>query len=160
APPRYPEAMARRAALADQRLQREQQECQGKGELEAVLEPPLQRARELSLLHRVDVVAGELGDTERRPGGIEGDAARVDGDLLERLLVEARLHQLPGAILEPAARFAGHELALGGADADRVDLDAAIDGALGRLLHIALVVLAVGDEDDRLVAALAALEGG
>src|SRR5439155_21007930 len=64
----------------------------------------------------------------------------------------------PLAVLPGPAGIGRDELPLGGADADRVDLHAALLGALGRLLDVALVALAVGNEDERLVVSLPALE--
>src|SRR5262249_17793275 len=95
---------------------------------------------------------------ERGAGRMEVGAAGVGRDLPERLLVEPRLHDLTLPVLDEAALDAD-ELALRGPYADGVDPDTAVGGALGRLLHLALVVLAVRDEDERLVLPLPALEG-
>src|SRR5207302_607227 len=144
--------------LADERLDEQQHEADRQRDLEAVLEAPLEGRGELALLHRSDVVAVELAEPERGALGVQVDAARVACDLPERLLVEPRLHHLPLAVLHVPPGLGRHQLTLGGADADGIDLDAALLGALGRLLDVALVALAVGDEDECLVVALAALE--
>ena len=78
-----------------------------------MLEAALERARELALLHGRDVVAIELGQAERGVGRVQVGAAGVGRDLLQRGLVEPRLHDLAAAVLHEAALLERDQLALG-----------------------------------------------
>src|SRR6185312_12953681 len=104
-------------------------------------------------------VTVEIAEVERGAGRVQVRAPGVGRDLPQRLLVEPRLHDLAVAVLHIAAAFRGNQLAFTGPDPDGVDLHAALARVLRRLLDAALVILAVGDEDERLVLALTALEG-
>src|SRR4051812_32487698 len=134
-----PSATARDATITDERLGQQQQERERERDLEAVLPAALERARELALFHGGDVIAVELGEAERRAARVHVGAAGVDGDLLERLLVEARLHDLPAAVLhESAAALTRDQLALRGAETDREELHAAVRRLLDRVVDVAL----------------------
>ena len=150
---------AGRATLADERLDQQEQEGQRERDLVARVEAAFEGALELAFLERGDVVAVELRQAEPGAGGVQVDAAGIDRDALERRLVEPRLDHLALAILEEAPVLARDELALRCADADGEDVHAALLGARDRSVEIALVALAVGDQHDRLVVALASLEG-
>src|SRR5262245_5455311 len=155
--PAAPAATA--AALPEQRLGDEQQEGERQRQLVAQLEALLQRALELALVECGDVVAIELGQAQAGARGLEVYAAGLDGDALQGVAVEARLHHLPLAILQETALLARDEVALRRADPDREDADAALLRPGNGGIEIALVALAVGDQHDRLMARLAPLEG-
>src|SRR5262249_6100054 len=150
---------AARATLADQRLEHQEEEGDGEPQLAAQGEAALEAALHLALLERGDVIAVELRQAEPRTRGTQVDTAGVDRDALERRLVEPRLDHLAPAVLEEAARLARNQLAFRRPDADREDAHAPFLSARHRLVEVALVALAVGDEDDRLMVALASLEG-
>src|SRR5262249_22143463 len=157
APPPSPATGRTRAPLAHPGLDDQTDERQRERDLEAMLVALLERARELALLHAGDVVAVEVFQAEIRARRVQVHAAGVDGDLLERVRVEPRLHDLSLAILEIAAALDRDQLAFGRSDADGVDLHAALGRVLDGVFDLALVVLAVGDEDECLMAPLATL---
>src|SRR5262249_1771218 len=128
-------------------------------ELVAQVVATLEGTLELALFEGRDVVAVEPRQTEAGAGGAQVDAAGIDRDALERGLVEARLHDLSLAILEEAAGRSRNQLAFRRPDADGEDAHAALLGARDRRIQVALVALAGGDEEDRLILPLLALEG-
>ena len=68
--------------------------------------------------------------------------------LAAHILVEGGHHGVAGIVLQVRAVAHGDGCALGGTDAQDIDVDAALAGLLGSLFGSRLMVLAVGDDDD------------
>src|SRR5262249_56180098 len=123
-----------RAALRDERLDWQEQQRAGERNLEALFVAALERARHLAPLHGRDVVTEHLIETETRAEPLDVCSPRGQRDVLQRFIVEARLHDLPAAILDESALLERQQLSFRGTDADGEDLHPRILGALRRLL--------------------------
>ncbi len=171
-----------RAPGAEERQERRQHRRGDRGAAAALAEARLDEQQEERRQQQVPeglvVLADEarlgLGALEARQRGLDGldpevlriraqvAAARLVAELGQQILIEPRGDVLAVPILEVARRRLaldelGHQLARARADAHREDLDAELGRLLRRVERLALGVLAVREQEDDLIARLAAL---
>src|SRR5262245_43886542 len=153
---------ATRATPDPKRLQRQQRERGGERDLVAVLEARREPRGDLTLLHPSYGVCDAAPLVPCRTG-VEELPVSLHGDLLEGGGVETRRHDPSLLVLlvagQSARLVAQRNRPSGlGAATDRRVVDALLAGGGGRRRAVALEVLAVGEEDDRLVPALGGVE--